>query len=572
MQTSRRLPFGLGLRYPYKDYFLRQRAIGVLYLMLVTGILMVPLFLNNVLNSILNRTNLQIRDFIPLVALSLAFFVTYLVQNGRVNWAARMIVITSFVLLLFLQQTSSTLTWSTVNVLVLISAGLLLNRLWLIATSATLIFNLARFAISNNLTFADALSQGYGTTLLLTLLITLYFFLFSNLLEESVRREIDGGEQMSAVGNFLRRIPRRDEDETFVSVINFIRNDLRYNFAQVFLVDDDNGLLTTRIRTGLGVSIEALRTPIRVSDTSALTQALRTKTAIFVNSSESEFRHEHFLPSSKFGVAVPIMVRDDVIAILDVQDTTGRFSRMRMRALELLAEGLSIILEDVATVNALRQVLNDQSSTLDNLRRQLREYKQYEKQVVGGVWDEYLQGRGYEAIGFDLDMTQVGNPTLTPSFDLPDELAPTLETKEVHVELSADGNRVLVPIILRGEVLGAVRFILPTDKPPSERQLDLIQNVVDRLALALENKRLFEQSRSQAIRERKANEVARELIGATEVRDVLNLAAQMFTNALGAIHTHIQLQPDVMKLQPTLTSEVPSISSDIKPLGEKPDA
>ena len=572
MQTTRRLPFGLGLRYSYKDYFLRQRAIGVLYLMLVTGILMVFLLLNNVLNSILNRTNLQVRDFIPLIALTLAFVVTYLVQNGRVNWATRLILVTSFVLLVFLQQTSSTLTWVTVHALVLISAGLLLNRIWLIGTSIALIFNLVRFVIINNLSFAEALSQGYGTAFFLTLLMTLYFFLFSTLLEESVRREVDGGEQMTAVGHFLRRIARKDEDETFVSVINFIRNDLRYNFAQIFLVDDDSGLLTTRIRTGLGISSEALRTPIRVSDTSALMQSLRTKTSIFISSAESEFRNEHFLPSSKFGVAVPITVRDEVIAILDVQDTTGRFNRMRMRSLELLSEGLSVILEDVATVNALRQVLNDQSSTLDNLRRQLREYKQYEKQVVGGVWDEYLQGRGYEAIGFDLDMTQVGNPTLTASFDLPDELAPTLETREVHVELSAEGNRVLVPIILRGEVLGALRFILPADKPPSERQLDLIQNVVDRLALALENKRLFEQSRSQAIRERKANEVARELIGATEVRDVLNLAAQMFTSALGAIHTHIQLQPDVMKVQPTLTSEVPSISSDIKTLGEKPDA
>jgi len=245
---------------------------------------------------------------------------------------------------------------------------------------------------------------------------------------------------------------------------------------------------------------------------------------------------------------------------------------MRMRSLELLVEGMSIILEDNATVGALRQVLDDQSATLDNLRRQLREYKQYEKQVVGGVWDEYLQGRGYEAIGFNLDMSQLGNPVLTPSFDLPDDLAPTLETKEVHVEVSADGNRVYVPIILRGEILGALRFVLPADKPPSERQLDLIQNVVDRLALALENKRLFEQSRSQAIRERKANEVARELIGATEVRDVLSLAAQMFTNALGAIHTHIQLQPDVMKMTSTLTGEVPRISSDSQSVGDTPDA
>ncbi|PJF27172.1 MAG: hypothetical protein CUN52_14895 [Phototrophicales bacterium] len=187
--------------------------------------------------------------------------------------------------------------------------------------------------------------------------------------------------------------------------------------------------------------------------------------------------------------------------------------------------------------------------------------------MVGGVWDEYLQGRGYEAIGFDLSLSDNQTSILSPAFDLPDDIAPALESREVHVELSAEANRVYVPIILRGEVLGVLRFILPPDQPPSERKLDLIQSVVDRLALALENKRLFEQSRSQAIRERKANEVARELIGATEVRDVLNLAARMFTDVLGAIHTHIQLQPDVMK-SATMTHEVPSISADSSVGGE----
>ncbi|MDZ4669659.1 MAG: GAF domain-containing protein, partial [Phototrophicales bacterium] len=492
--------------------------------------------------------------------------------NGRLIWAARLIVVASFIFLTVTQQTSSILTWSTVNTLVLVSAGLLLSRWSLLFVGVAVLLNLVRVALSTNDSLVDALLSGYGTAFLLVLLMILYFFLFSGLVEIAIRREIDGNDQMTAVGQFLRRIPRKDEDEAFVAVINFIRNDLNYNFAQVYLVDDDNGLLTTRIRTGLGVDLETVRTSARVSDTNALMQALRTKTSIFVSADESEFRHEHFLPSTKFGVAVPIMMRDAVIAVLDIQDTKGRFSRMRMRSLELLVEGMSIILEDNATVGALRQVLDDQSATLDNLRRQLREYKQYEKQVVGGVWDEYLQGRGYEAIGFNLDMSQLGNPVLTPSFDLPDDLAPTLETKEVHVEVSADGNRVYVPIILRGEILGALRFVLPADKPPSERQLDLIQNVVDRLALALENKRLFEQSRSQAIRERKANEVARELIGATEVRDVLSLAAQMFTNALGAIHTHIQLQPDVMKMTSTLTGEVPRISSDSQSVGDTPDA
>lgn len=571
MQTSRQLPFGLGLRYNYSNTFDRQRAISLLYLMLIVGISTIALMFVNLLFVVINRTTFQFRDYVPLGIFVFTIVVTYLIQNGRLVWAARTIVMVSFVALIIVQENSSVLTWATTNALVLTSAGLLLSRLSFAITSIFLLLNLFRVPVSDGLSFAETLGQGYITAFLLMIVMSLFFFLFSILFEEFMSREVEGSEQLSTVGHFVRFISRKDEEQAFASVIHFIRKDLRYNFAQVFLVDDDSGLLTARIRSGLGVESEIIKTDVRVSDSSALTQALRARTSVFVTSRESEFRRDHFLPSTKFGVALPIIVRDDVVAVLDVQDSFGRFSRMRMRSLELLAEGLSIVLENTTTVNALRLVLNDQSSTLENFRRQLREYKQYEKQVVGGVWDEYLQGRGYEAIGFDLNKSETGIANVSASFDLPNDLAETLEKREVHVELSAEGNRVYVPIILRGEVLGALRFVLPADSPPSERQIDLIQNVVDRLALALENKRLFEQSRTQALRERKANDVARELIGATEVRDVLSLAAQMFTNALGAIYTNIQLQPEAMKLQSTLTSEIPPVQSD-NAMGDIPNA
>jgi GAF domain-containing protein len=70
--------------------------------------------------------------------------------------------------------------------------------------------------------------------------------------------------------------------------------------------------------------------------------------------------------------------------------------------------------------------------------------------------------------------------------------------------------------------------------------------VAERLALALENTRLFEQTQAQAQRERKANEIASVLIGATDVRLVLNLAAENFKDALGAVNTHIYIQPDLL--------------------------
>ncbi|HEX2619596.1 MAG TPA: hypothetical protein VHL11_05595, partial [Phototrophicaceae bacterium] len=65
-------------------------------------------------------------------------------------------------------------------------------------------------------------------------------------------------------------------------------------------------------------------------------------------------------------------------------------------------------------------------------------------------------------------------------------------------------------------------------------------------ALALENKRLFEQTQATAQRERKANEATNLLISATNVEAVINVAAASFNDALGAINTRIHLQPNLM--------------------------
>jgi GAF domain-containing protein len=115
-----------------------------------------------------------------------------------------------------------------------------------------------------------------------------------------------------------------------------------------------------------------------------------------------------------------------------------------------------------------------------------------------------------------------------------------------HVEIQGDEQIVSLPILFRGETLGAISFAVPAERPVSERSLEMAQIVVNRLSLALENTRLFEQSQMQALRERKASDVAQQLISANDVRSVLNLAAESFNQALGAVRTRVYLQPDRM--------------------------
>jgi GAF domain-containing protein len=105
---------------------------------------------------------------------------------------------------------------------------------------------------------------------------------------------------------------------------------------------------------------------------------------------------------------------------------------------------------------------------------------------------------------------------------------------------------VTVPIVFRDVVLGAMSFNVPSERPVTDRQIELIRTVADRLSVALENNRLLEQTQAQARRERQASEIGSVLLSATNVESVLSLAADNFHEALGAIHTRVYLQPGTL--------------------------
>jgi GAF domain-containing protein len=113
---------------------------------------------------------------------------------------------------------------------------------------------------------------------------------------------------------------------------------------------------------------------------------------------------------------------------------------------------------------------------------------------------------------------------------------------DLQLILEDDVQIVSVPILLHNEVFGAMSFRVSLARALTERQLDTVRAIARRLALALENRRLFEQSQAQVIRERKANEMANALLSATEVQSVLRLAVENFNEALGAINTEIAVQ------------------------------
>ena len=160
---------------------------------------------------------------------------------------------------------------------------------------------------------------------------------------------------------------------------------------------------------------------------------------------------------------------------------------------------------------------------LTRLQNTLTELGQANKRLTGEAWQKHLRD---SAIAFE-------QPSVRSSEFAPPALS------------------LIVPIELRGQAIGQV---VVEDAEP-QRQLSteeqaLLQEVVQRMALALDSARLFEQTQSAlgearrlAQRERLINRITSQLRGAVTVDEVLRIAVDEMRHSVGAAYTAVKLAP-----------------------------
>jgi GAF domain-containing protein len=97
----------------------------------------------------------------------------------------------------------------------------------------------------------------------------------------------------------------------------------------------------------------------------------------------------------------------------------------------------------------------------------------------------------------------------------------------------------VVPIELRGEVIGELIVQSASEKTWSNDQLDLIKAVAERVALSAENARLFEETTARADRERLVTEITGKIRSNNDPQAMINAALQELRFALGASRVEV---------------------------------
>lgn len=549
-------------RYDYDNELDQQRASGLQALVIVLlGLLALLTFGLLVAQAgLIPRTgSLPPLDFglasVLLVMGGSLIAVYILIQRGRLDWASWLMV--GLLILGTLAQITNYEFEPIYLLIPLIAAGVLLNRRGLVITMLLLAMGiLARYSAVSQLDtpvrIIPSREIGLATfqAFSITILIFILLYVFGGASVRISRQMVRTYQRMQGVTSLTPQLAAAtSEEDLMVLVMQTAQERLGYALAQIYLVDA-GGHINRRVRRGAGQQATLSTSGSNPGEADVIGEAAQTGKPVLVTDRDGEPRSRHLVAPSRRAVCLPVIFSNQqAAAVLDLQSTsTSAPGEGELEVLTTLAEAFAAAWEKLTVTADQARLINEQAAQIERLREQVGTLEGRARQTVTQSWEGYLHGRGDDLIGFDLVRQEQGlnERDLRAASDLPPELRAALETGEPQITVEDEEQVVNIPIHVRNTLMGAMAFRIPANQLVTARQMETARIVAERLGLALESTRLYEQYQAQARRERKASEVTGVLLGATDLNRLLNAAAGAFNEALGAVSTRVTIEPGIV--------------------------
>lgn len=323
-------------------------------------------------------------------------------------------------------------------------------------------------------------------------------------------------------------------EETLQKIVRSIRDQFNYYFVGGFIVDEKKEFAILKAATSKDNEFLLQRNiQIKLTDASVVSYAFNhAELRLSPNvPEETNFNTFPLLPGTKSELALPLIQNGEVIGIIDIQnDQLAAFSPLELKVLRLFADQAAILY----VKSYLHQQLLKAQEELENT------YRQYTQKS----WRSHLNQRKQRvAIRYHQGILDKETPQPVEALQAITEGKPVFVPNNAASESRRASSTVTIPIKFRNQVIGALHFKLETNQLPDDWYL-LMETIVERLAVALENARLLEEIQTRATREHLVSEISTKIRSSPDVDQVLRTAVSEIGQKLGVSEVMIHLHPE----------------------------
>jgi GAF domain-containing protein len=330
-----------------------------------------------------------------------------------------------------------------------------------------------------------------------------------------------------------------DTEQLLKATVQLIAERFDLYYAGIFLLDEAGQYAILRAASlGGGQRMLEQRHRMPVGRGMVGSVAVRGKHLIALEVDvDTEFVPNPNLPDTRSEMALPLLIRERVIGVLDVQSIEPQaFSEDNVSVLQMLADQIALALDNA------------------QLFQRVQESLETERRISGALgadaWAKIARSR----------------PELNQRYDplgiLPDdqqwraEMKQALDKGETIVSQSATADAqtspratLSIPLKPRADIsIGVLDAHAPEGVTWTQDEIAALETLAEQLAVALDSARLYEDSRRRAAYQQMTREIADNIRSATSVEQAIQRAVQDMGHALGTseIVARIGTQRDLL--------------------------
>ncbi len=335
--------------------------------------------------------------------------------------------------------------------------------------------------------------------------------------------------QLQATVRVARAIAgSRDLDKLLGDMVRLVQETFGYYHVQVFLTDAEQGYAVLRQSTGeVGRALLARGHRLPIGSLSVIGQVTATGRPVIARDTDTDpvHRRNELLPNTRSEMALPLVVGDQIIGALDLQsEQPDAFQPEAIPTLQALSDLLAIAIQN--------------ARLFEQAEQNLRELRELSREITQRSWADFLaearEEERRQVYGPEDSALQVQRSHIVEQ---------VLSAGSVIISTGKDGRPAFLaaPIVVRDEVIGVLGVEPDGPREWTQDDLQILEAIASRTALAVENARLYIQAQQAVERERLVNAIAARMQRAPSLAMLLESATKELAAALGTDQVYAEI-------------------------------